>query len=200
MFDETYWEERYSSHEHIWSGRPNVQLVAETSELTPGTALDVGCGEGADAVWLAERGWKVTAVDYSTTALERGAANDTTKSVEWVQGDMNTWEPGRRFDLISSQFTHPPDGPRQILFARLADMVAPGGTLLIVAHHPSDMETKVRPLQMPELFYTAEEVADSLAKDEWEIVTAEARPRLEKHKDGGQVTVHDTVLRARRRT
>ncbi|MFG1998940.1 class I SAM-dependent methyltransferase [Spirillospora sp. NPDC048911] len=198
MFDETYWEERYSSHEHVWSGRPNAQLVAEVSGMSPGTALDVGCGEGADAVWLAERGWKVTAVDFSKTALERGAANDATKSVRWVQGDVNDWEAGQ-FDLVSSQFTHPPAEVRQSLFGKLADMVAPGGTLLIVAHHPADLETTARRPQMPELFFTAEEVVELLGED-WEIVAAEARPRSGEDSEGRVITLHDTVLRARRRT
>ncbi|GAA2602147.1 methyltransferase domain-containing protein [Actinomadura fulvescens] len=200
MFDEKYWEERYSSYEHVWSGQPNVQLVAEVADLPPGTALDAGCGEGADAVWLAERGWRVTAVDYSRTALERGATHDPTKSVEWVQGDAGTWEPGRRFDLVTSHYAHPGGSQREALFTRLAGMVAPGGTLLIVSHHPSDMETRPHAPQMPELFFTAEEVVELLPGDEWEIVTAEARLRTQKYPDGQEIAVQDTVLNARRRS
>jgi SAM-dependent methyltransferase len=206
MFDEQFWEERYRSHAAVWSGRPNLQLVAETTELTPGAALDVGSGEGADAIWLASRGWQVTAVDFSTTALQRGAAHadalgaDVAGRIRWVHADLTTWAPTEgTFDLVSAQFMHLPAVPRQALFARLATAVAPGGNLLIVGHHPADLQTTMPRPPIPDLYFTAEQVADSLDPDRWDIVVADARPRPASDPDGQEITIHDAVLRARKR-
>jgi SAM-dependent methyltransferase len=206
IFDEQSWEERYRSHPAVWSGHPNIQLVAEASRLAAGTALDVGSGEGADALWLAERGWQVTAVDFSATALQRGAAQADTQGadvagrIRWVHADLTAWTPAEgSFDLVSAQFMHLPTAPRQALFARLAATVTPGGTLLIVGHHPSDLRTTMPRPPMPELFFTAEEAADSLDQDQWDILVADTRPRLVSDPEGREVTIHDAVLRARKR-
>ena len=206
MFDEQFWEERYRSHAAVWSGRPNLQLVAETTELTPGAALDVGSGEGADAIWLASRGWQVTAVDFSTTALQRGAAHadalgaDVAGRIRWVHADLTTWAPTEgTFDLVSAQFMHLPAVPRQALFARLATAVAPGGNLLIVGHHPADLQTTMPRPPIPDLFFTAEQIGDSLDPDQWDVLVADARPRPASDPDGQEITIHDAVLRARKR-
>lgn len=197
MFDQAFWEERYSSAPAIWSKNPNPQLVTEVSELTPGTALDVGCGEGADARWLASRGWRVTGVDISPTALKRAA--EIEPAVEWVHADLlGAWPfGGRAFDLVSAQFMHPPAEDRAVLFGRLATAVAPGGTLLIVGHHPLDLEMGVPRPPMPELFYTAEDLAAALAPGEWSQVVTDTRPRQATY-DGQEYTIHDAVLVARR--
>jgi SAM-dependent methyltransferase len=204
-FDEASWEERYSSSDAVWSGHPNPQLVAEASGLVPGAALDVGCGEGADAIWLAARGWKVTAVDFATAALRRGAAHadagraDVSARIDWVHADLQEWAPPQaRFDLVTAQYMHLPPEPRGALFARLAGSVAPGGTLLIVGHDVSDLETGAHRPDMPDLFFTAEEIADSLDGDRWEVVTAHTRPRPGHVHEGQHLTVHDAVLAARR--
>ncbi len=206
MFDEQSWEERYRSRTAVWSGQPNLQLVAEAAGLDPGTALDVGSGEGADAIWLASRGWRVTAVDFATTALQRAAAHaqaggaEVAGRIDWVHADLTTWAPpNQQFDLVSAQFMHLPAAGRQELFGRLAAGVAPGGMLLIVSHHPSDLRTTVPRPPMPELFYTAEEAGASLAPGRWDILVAEARPRRVSDPEGQEVTIHDAVLRARRR-
>ncbi len=202
--NEAFWEQLYRSRDTLWSGNPNPQLVREASDLTPGTALDVGCGEGADAIWLAERGWQVTALDFSTVALERGATEavargDTVaRRIDWCHTDLTTWAPAKAlYDLISSQFLHLPQEPREALFRRLAASVAPGGTLLIVGHHPSDLQTIPRPLP-PEIFFTAADVAALLDPHGWEIVVAAARARPATDPAGRAVTIHDAVLRARR--
>jgi SAM-dependent methyltransferase len=207
MFDEQSWEERYRSNPAVWSGRPNPQLVAEASHLAAGAALDVGSGEGADSLWLASRGWQVTAVDFSTTALQRGAAHadalgaDVAGRIRWVHADLTTWAPAEgHFDLVSAHFMHLPATPRQALFARLATTVAPGGTLLIVGHHPSDMQTTMPRPPMPDLFFTAEQVSDSLNPDQWDVLVADARPRPASDPEGQKVTIHDAVLRARKRS
>jgi thioredoxin reductase/SAM-dependent methyltransferase len=200
------WEEQYRSHPTLWSGRPNPPLVAEAADLAPGSALDVGCGEGADAIWLAARGWQVTAVDFSTTALERAAAHaaaagaDVAARVQWRHADVTAGlSGGDTYDLVSSHFLHLRGDERRALFARLASAVAPGGTLLLVGHDPRDLETAARRPHEPDLFFTAEEIASSLDPDDWDVVVADARPRPAGAHEGDVATVHDAVLVARRR-
>lgn len=200
--DAAYWDDRYRQAEHVWSGRPNPQLVVEAADLAPATALDAGCGEGADAVWLAQRGWQVTAVDLSSVALERSAAAGHRLGVgdriTWLQADLTTWTP-ESYDLVSAQFVHLPREQREALHRRLAAAVRPGGTLLVVGHHPSDLQTTARRPPGPELFYTAEDVAAALDAGAWDIVVADARPRPAEDPEGRAITVRDTVLRAVRR-
>jgi 2-polyprenyl-3-methyl-5-hydroxy-6-metoxy-1,4-benzoquinol methylase len=206
QFDETFWDERYRSRSSLWSGNPNRHLIDEAVDLTPGAALDVGCGEGADAIWLAQRGWHVTAVDLSTVALGRGATHaaqagaEIADRINWLHADLTTWDPGlARYDLVSAQYMHLPAQPREALFRRLAASVTPGGTLLIVGHHPSDLQTTMpRPSQL-ELFFTGDDIAATLDPSAWKIVTNAASPRSATDPDGRTVTIHDTVLRARHR-
>jgi len=204
--DQEFWDERYRSHDALWSGKPNGHLVRETFGLSPGTALDVGCGEGADAIWLAERGWQVTALDLSTVALKRAAAHagrvggKVAESIAWAQVDLRTWAPGPvRYDLVSSQYLHMPSEPRQALFDHLAVAVAPGGTLLIVGHHPLDLQTTIPRPKEPDLFFTADDIVARLDPDEWDIVTNAAIEGTATDPEGRVVTIHDAVLRARRR-
>ncbi|MGE3910766.1 MAG: methyltransferase domain-containing protein, partial [Chloroflexota bacterium] len=143
FFTPEFWDERYGSSERYWSGNPNVQLVAQVADLTPGTVLDLGCGEGADAIWLAQRGWQVTGVDVSQVALDRAAGQaaaigaETADRISWEQGDAYTWDPApRQFDLVSAHFMFLPGVDREALHQRLAAAVRPGGRLLIVSHHP----------------------------------------------------------------
>jgi SAM-dependent methyltransferase len=206
VFDEASWEERYRSSSAVWSGRPNAQLVAEAAGLAPGTALDVGSGEGADALWLAGRGWRVTAVDFATAALERAAAHaaalgaEVAGRIRWVHADVTAGLPGAdRFDLVSAQYMHLPAEPRRTVFARLAAAVAPGGTLLVVGHDLSDLEAGAHRPPMPEMYFTADEVAGSLDPTAWEIVVAEARSRPAHAHEGDVPEVRDAVLVARRR-
>lgn len=203
-FDSSWWDEHYGSAPALWSGKANPVLVAEVADLPPGRALDVGCGEGADTLWLAGRGWQVLGTDVSQVALDRAAAavdaGGLSDQVMWVQHDLLAWTPpARSFDLVSVQFFHllPDDRPR--VYGGLADAVAPGGSFLVVAHHPSDLDTTVSRPPVEELFFTADEIAAQLG-DEWEIQVNEARPRTTKVPDGRDVTITDTVLKARRRS
>jgi SAM-dependent methyltransferase len=205
QFDQEFWDDRYRSHTALWSGNPNPHLVAEAVDLIPGSALDVAAGEGADAIWLAGRGWQVTAVDISIVALERAAAeaeragHRVAERITWRQQDLIGWEPYRSdYDLVSAQYLHLPREPRRILFDRLASAVAPGGTLLIVGHHPSDLETTMHRQQMPELVFTGDDIADRLDPADWTIVTNAAADRQATDPEGRPVTLHDTVLRAQR--
>ncbi|MFJ5924736.1 FAD-dependent oxidoreductase [Kitasatospora sp. NPDC092948] len=134
-----FWENRYGESEQIWSGRPNASLTREVADLAPGHALDLGCGEGGDAIWLAQQGWQVTAVDISQVALDRAAARAAVEGVadriSWQRTDLANAFPTGRYDLVSAQFLHSPaEFPRERVLRHAADAVAPGGTLLIVSH------------------------------------------------------------------
>ena len=201
-----FWDERYSASSALWSGDPNPHLVTEAGDLGPGSALDVGCGEGADAIWLAERGWRVTAVDISSVALQRGAAHakqvddDVARRITWLQADLIDWvPPGGSFDLVSAQFMHLPKDQREALFGRLAASVTPGGSLLVVGHHPLDLQTTARRPPRPEMFFTAADVAASLDPMAWDTAVSAVRARPSIDPDGNTITIHDAVLRAVRK-
>jgi SAM-dependent methyltransferase len=197
--DAAFWDRMYRQHHREWDSEPNPFLPQDLEGLEPGTALDLGCGEGSDAIWLAKRGWSVTAVDISSVALDRGRAADTAHLVDWLQVDMLVWQPPiDAYDLISAHFLHIPPAERTLLFGRLSRAVRPGGTLLVVAHHPSDLETTVGRPPIPDLFYTADEVAAALTSGHWEILFGGTRPRSTTDREGRAITIHDTVLKARR--
>lgn len=195
--DPAWWEERYRTYERVWSGDVNPSLALLASDLTPGTALDAGAGEGADAVWLAQRGWRVTAVDASRTALDRGAAEAAARGVEvtWVAADLRTWTPPARYDLVTSHYLHAEGGRG---WAWLADAVAPGGTLLVVGHDPSDVDGPVPRPHLARLGHTAEQVAADLDPTQWVSIEPQVLQRPHRH-DGAEVVVRDAVLVARRR-
>jgi SAM-dependent methyltransferase len=204
-FSAGFWDERYRSAHRVWSGNPNPQLVAEAASLTPGRALDAGCGEGADAIWLASRGWSVVATDISSVALERAARHaldtdpEAAERIEWRQADLLAGPPeAGSYDLVTAQFMQMPAEPRARLFTGLAAAVRDGGTLLVVGHHPSDVGSGVPRPPMPELFYTPQDVA-ALLNGGWSVDVSEARPRPATTPEGAEVTIHDTVLRATRR-
>jgi SAM-dependent methyltransferase len=204
-WDAAFWDERYGSSAALWSGHVNAVVRDEAAALPPGRALDVGCGEGGDALWLAERGWDVLGVDVSRVALDRAASRahrtGLAARTAWEHRDLLVWAPpAETYDLVSVAFLHLATDERRQVYAGLAGAVAQGGTFLVAGHHPRDLHVVPRPPH-PELFFTAEELAGALRSGpgSWEVVTAEARPRPGHHPDGHPVTLHDTVLRARRR-
>lgn len=199
--DADVWDARYAQR-GVWSGEPNEILVAEASLLSPGRALDVACGEGADAVWLAERGWTVTAVDVSHVAIERNRLMPLPEAaagcITWQQADVARWAPPlRAFDLVTMQFMHPAAVHRTRVFRALADAVAPGGMLLIVAHHPNDVDKLQSRADKRGMLYSAEDVAAALDLTDWDSLALEARLR-ELSGNHGSVTVEDAVFQARR--
>lgn len=198
-YGEEAWDERYRGHHHAWSGDPNAVLVAEVSGLPPARALDAGAGEGGDACWLTARGWRVTGVDISSVALERAAAQAKQRDLDvtWLHLDLSQEPAPATYELVTSHFVHLPAERRRTLFAHLAAAVAPGGTLLVVGHDPSDAQTTVPRPFLEEAAWPADEVVAVLGPG-WTVVVAEARPRTATDPDGREVTVHDAVVRARR--
>ena len=194
------WDERYGAVEQFWSGRPNDVLVAEVSGVAPGRALDVGCGEGADAIWLAEQGWQVTGVDVSQVALDRAGAagRHAGVDVQWVCADVTVAPPTvSGYDLVSVHYPALRHSPDHAAIDALVDAVAPRGTLLVVGHYPLDPEFfRTRGFD-PADFVQPGDVAASL-DDSWTIEADAPRPRTSPPPPGTPFT-HDYVLRARRR-
>jgi 2-polyprenyl-3-methyl-5-hydroxy-6-metoxy-1,4-benzoquinol methylase len=200
MFEPPSWDERYSGPEKIFSGDPNPQLVAEATGLTPGTALDVGCGEGGDVIWLAGRGWTVTGADFSANGLARAARHaeqaGVADRIDWWHVDARTFAAGgRTYDLVTSHFLHPPNGGMVEVTRRLAEAVARGGHLLVVGHAPSEVFTHLTESRRKAMFL-AEELLPALP-DDFDVLVAEQRPRT-MTRDGVTVDVHDSTLLARR--
>ena len=204
--DRQSYDELYRSAPAVWSGRPNRQLVVEAADLPPGTALDAGSGEGGDALWLAERGWHVTAVDFSAVALERAAtvagARGLADRIEWRHEDLDGWTPpAGHFDLVTAHYLHASWSDRSGMFRRLAASVAPGGTLLVVGHllgeHGNHGEHHAHD---PGVLYTAEDVASLLDPEEWRDVVTETRDRDPEAVSRTVNHAPDTVLVARRRS
>ncbi|MDA2805642.1 class I SAM-dependent methyltransferase [Nocardiopsis suaedae] len=196
--DAQTWDERYSSQERLFSGNPNGVLVDEAEGLPPGRALDLGAGEGADALWLADRGWRVTAVDISQVALDRAAASGgpLAERVAWTRADVTADPPPPGpFDLVSAHFFPLPVQEGHTALKALLETVAPGGTLLYVGHCADDFG----PQQWREIdataYYWPADVAEVLG-DEWTIEVNEIRPRPAVPE--GAHHTRDTVLRARR--
>jgi SAM-dependent methyltransferase len=191
--DQQYWDDLYGTRDQLFSGNPNGVLVTEVAGMTPGQALDVGCGEGADAQWLAARGWLVTAVDISRTALERAARLNTDRRVNWTHADLAvTPPPPDAFDLVSVQYF--PLTKANSSLSGLISAVAPGGTLLVVGHDPADLP--------PEFdrddYHWPTEIAATLG-DEWTVLVDETRPRTVPAPPGTH-HARDTVLRAEKRS
>ncbi|MGW4947809.1 class I SAM-dependent methyltransferase [Actinoplanes sp. NPDC004185] len=183
-FDRDYWEHHWHQA-HPGAPATHPYLARETSGLIPGTALDAGCGTGAEAVWLASHGWQVTAADISAAALARAAEQPGAENVRWVQSDLTTWYPDTRFDLVTTHYAHPAM-PQLAFYQRLSGWVAPGGTLLIVGHLHSPAAKAVVKLA---------DITATLDSSQWHIATAEEHERT-----AGGHSLQDVVVRATRRS
>lgn len=195
------WDERYSASERIWSGQPNAALVREAADLPPGRALDLGSGEGADAIWLAEQGWQVTGTDISQVALDKAAAHAVSRSaaVDWQQHDLGSSFPDGAYDLVSAMFLHSRgELDRVAILRRAAAAVTPGGVLLIVGHDdwPAwavDRDPSVH-------FDSPAEVLASLdlPDGQWETLVSESYERPVPAPDGTPASRKDNTLKLRR--
>jgi SAM-dependent methyltransferase len=198
----TEWDARYHEREGArWSGRPNGRLVAEAAGLAPGRALDVGCGEGADAIWLARSGWTVTAIDVSDVAVSRAraAAELVGAAVEWICGDaLRTPFPAGSFDLVSLQYPALPRAAGEAAVRALLGAVRPGGLLLAVYHDLDDehrAHMKSRGID-PADYVDADDLRQLLG-DDFTVELYAVEPRIDP--PPGTPHIADVVLRARRR-
>ena len=200
-----FWDARYGGSDRVWSGNPNRRLVEQVADLEPGRAVDVGCGEGADAVWLAGRGWVTTGLDVSAVALERTAAHAAEAGLEVATALYDAQDaealPGGPYDLVASHFLHLPLELRRLAYRHMAAAVAPGGRLLIVGHHPADHESGARRPHGPGLMFSADDVLGLLGEvegfDTWTVEVAEEPQRVQETPEG-PLPVTDTVVRVRR--
>ncbi len=195
------WDARYLSRVKRWSGNPNPGLVEHAAALAPGRALDLGCGEGADALWLARRGWAVTALDVSAVALDRAAehasADPAGHRITWLHADLGSWQPDAAYDLVSAQFLHSTSLPWLVPLRTAAAAVGPGGMLLVVGHHPEKLPPWATQLDPASLF-TAEQLMAELgiAGPRWRVEVAASTERSATGPDGQAAILADAVLRA----
>ncbi|HZV27674.1 MAG TPA: class I SAM-dependent methyltransferase [Acidothermaceae bacterium] len=195
------WDAKYGEKAALWSGRPNGRLVAEVTDLTPGSALDVGCGEGADAIWLARNGWTVTAIDISQVALGRaeGAAELAGVAVEWIRGDaLQVALPTGSYDLLSLQYPALPKAAGEGAVRALLSTVQHGGLLLAVYHDLDDEhreQMKSRGVD-PADYIDADDLRQLLG-DDFIIELDVVAPRIDPPPENPHIG--DIVLRARRR-
>ena len=172
------WNERYAAKELIWSAEPNRLFAEQVQSLESGSALDVACGEGRNALWLAEQGWTVTAIDFSDVAIDkaRRIAEERGVSVNWIADDVSEHPlPERTYDLVSVLYLHTDPAERARWLPRVINAVAPGGTFLYIGHDPSNIEHGVGGPQKLELLPGADELRESLG--DFEFVAAEVVER-----------------------
>lgn len=190
--DRASWDDRYAQTERLWSKGPNMFVADRLGDTRPGVGLDLASGEGRNAIWLAERGWRMTAVDFSEVAIERGrAASDV---VEFVVADVLTWEPPESYDLIVVAYLHlPPSDMRQAV-GRVASWLAPGGELFLIGHDVSNIDEGYGGPQVPEILTRVESVVEWL--EGLEIVEAQVVKRPVDI-EAGRVFARDALVRAR---
>jgi SAM-dependent methyltransferase len=209
-FDKDYWEQHWQqAHRNgaraMDGSAPHPYLARETSSLVPGTALDAGCGTGAEAIWLAAHGWQVTAADIASDALararaaERAATSEVSERVLWVEADLTVWDPGMRFDLVTTHYTHPAM-PQLAFYDRVSAWVEPGGTLLIVGHLHTSGATGHGHHPPAEASVTLAGITAGLDSTQWEIAIAEEHRRTITGPGGQAIPLHDVVVRATRRS
>ena len=190
------WDERYRVDELIWKAEPNRFLVEEVALLAPGRALDLACGEGRNALWLAERGWQVTAVDFSAVGLEKARRLASERGLELVlvEADVLEWEPpAASFDLVIVMYLHLPAGARRRVQERAASALAPGATLLVVGHDSTNLTEGIGGPQDPAVLFSPEDIVGDL--DGLDIERAE-RARRPVATGSGEVDAIDAIVRA----
>ncbi|MER5599243.1 class I SAM-dependent methyltransferase [Streptomyces sp. NPDC002265] len=194
------WDNRYTDRHQLWSGQPNGALLAEVAGLAPGRVLDVGCGEGADAIWLARAGWDVTALEVSGVALARAAghARDAGVTVRWIHAELTrSTLPPASFDLVSAQYPALLRTPDAAAERALLAAVAPGGLLLLV-HHAGMENQQANDSGFDPADYVWPSMVAELLTDDWEIEVDEQRPRVAPDGGAGAHHTDDVVLRVRR--
>jgi len=202
--DADAWDQRYAAADLVWSAEPNQFVAAECADLPPGRAVDLAAGEGRNAIWLARRGWQVTAVDFSQVALDKGArlAGDT--AVDWVRADATTWELPGPLDLVVVAYLQLPADQRRAAHRLAVAALRPGGTFLVVAHDSTNLDEGTGGPQDPAVLMAADDVLADLAGYDVEVVRAgrvarevAAAPGGDHHEHGGEParTAWDCLVR-----
>ena len=199
--DRADWNQRYAVKDFIWTVDANRRLVAEVANLSPGRALDLAAGEGRNAVWLAEQGWTVCAVDFADLAIEKGrqlaAARNVADKIEFKVADLRIYEPDvHRFDLVALLYLQIPQVELVPILARAARAVASGGTFLLIGHDSANLQNGYGGPQNPQVLYTAEQVVAALG-GELEIEKSGPVERPVKTDDGTRIAI-DCLVRCKR--
>jgi SAM-dependent methyltransferase len=198
--DKSVWDRRYADREFVWTVQPNQLLVQEVEGLPAGRALDLACGEGRNAVWLAERGWRVTGVDFSEVGLEKARRLATARGVEgeWIAADLHGYRPApRAFDLVLVLYLQVSASERAPILRAAADAVADGGIFLLIAHDGSNLQYGYGGPQRAEVLYRARDVVGDIDASGLRIDRAERVERRVQTPDGVRVAL-DTLVRATR--
>ncbi len=203
-FDQDFWEQLWSKTlreqaDKLARRPPNAHLTVELADLTPGRALDAGCGHGAETLWLAAHGWQVTALDFSAAALAHGrsmaeaAGTEIAERIQWLEADLSSFTPEpERYDLVVCLYVHVA-GSVEEMVTRMASGVAPGGSLFLVGHRPVDPSTGKPTAAASQVQVSVEAAVGALDSKLWDLAVAEERPR------SVAGTGVDAVIRARRR-
>ncbi|MFE9657751.1 class I SAM-dependent methyltransferase [Micromonospora sp. NPDC006431] len=198
--DSNGWDARYaSSPDLVWGVEPNRFVVESVDGLTPGSALDLAAGEGRNAAWLAERGWRVTAVDFSPVGVERGRELAARRGVpvEWRVADVTAYRPvPGSYDLVLISYLHLPAEDLARVLDAARQSLCPGGTLVVIGHDRANLSGGTGGPQDPAILLTPEAVVDGLAG--LRIQRAETARRPVPTGDGGSVDALDTVVVATR--
>jgi SAM-dependent methyltransferase len=186
------WDTRYEENELVWSAEPNMFLPPIVEQLEVGTALDLACGEGRNAVWLARRGWDVTGVDYSSVGIEKAKriAGDT--DVDWVVADVTTYEPDRMFDLVMIVYVHLDPAGMRSLFQNAISALTPGGTLIALGHALRNLTDGVGGPPYPEILWTEERIAPFVASLDVVELSEVLRPVDDSDIDAIDILAHAT--------
>jgi SAM-dependent methyltransferase len=200
------WNARYDTTELVWSGEPNLFLPPEVEDLQPGRALDLACGEGRNAIWLATQGWDVTGVDFSSVGIAKAERLAAERGVQgtWIVGDATTWEPpAADFDLVVLFYLQLPAAGRRAAIRTAIRALAPDGTFLLVAHDLLNLTEGHGGPQDAAVLTTAEAVVDDLAAASLEVggeLVIERAGRVDRvaRTDDGDRNAIDTMVRAHR--
>ena len=190
------WDRRYKENDLVWGWAPNELLVQEVNDLKPGRSLDMACGEGRNAIWLASIGWKSTGIDFSSEGIKKGkqTADKLGVEVEWLEADLRKWEPPESaYDLIVSLYVHMMPDEIERVHRNAVTALAPGGTMIVIGHDLTNLTDGYGGPPFPDVLFTPERIAQDL--DQLVIEKAERAKRTVKT-DDGEKTAIDTLVRA----
>ncbi|HEY8374386.1 MAG TPA: class I SAM-dependent methyltransferase [Pseudonocardiaceae bacterium] len=194
--DAAAWDARYAGTELVWSADPNRWVAQSLAGRPAGTALDLACGEGRNAIWLAEQGWQVTGIDFSATALRKAAALARERGVDvhWVHADLTEWAPEHLVDLVVAAYLQLPAAQRRRVNRTAASALAPGGTMLVVGHDSTNLTEGTGGPQDPAVLFSPADVVDDVAGLGLEVVRAE---RVLRPVDGSPRPAIDALVELR---